>query len=182
MGILGTIFVAAIGTVIGTYFQDRSDDHKRNQDVRSSAISTALEIFSRLSKFSGAYLNRAMEVCNGYELSVPKEDLENRWKQFQEASSQWEEMQELELTRIWAYFGKKITIMYGNGMIEPMDQTTAKLNKLYYEGKEINLIPEIIKDLEQIDYYNHKIGFIMIKMILNEKVGILREDNDLALN
>jgi hypothetical protein len=202
MGIIGPIIIAGAGTAIGTYFQDRSNKIKLDDEIRQSAISTAVGILTQVSQAMDSFMYWVGEFYNGIILKVPKEEMVRRWEGFQGANREWVSTVNFNYSGVTAYFGKKIADCFLGETSQKsspddtsqrclqgdIDKKFARLRKIMAEyfysnedpDKKLLADPEekfILDSLHTLPEIIRKFNLVMLKMILAANVGPLRKSN-----
>lgn len=182
MSVIETALIGGLGTLIGKYFQDRSEIKVRMRQIRSHELEIANDIFSKLSKRMDEYAYRMKEVYNGYNYDVEVNEKEQRLKNFLESQCEWESTLNLEYSKVSMYFGEQMGTAFKDVFCKQFTLLRQELDKIVYDKVDIHQMPKNEKNETEFIYtWNQLIDLIrqfnigMLKMIEDESVGALRK-------
>ncbi|HLP48308.1 MAG TPA: hypothetical protein VK469_20375 [Candidatus Kapabacteria bacterium] len=182
MSVIETALLGGLGTLIGKYFQDRSEMKARMRQIRSHELEIANDIFSKLSKQMDEYVYRMKEVYNGYNYDVDNNEKEQRLKNFLVSQSEWESTLNLEYSKVSMYFGEKMGTAFKDVFCRQFTLLRQELDKIIYDKVNINEMPKnennetkFIFTWNRIIILIRKFNIGMLKLIEEESIGALRK-------
>ncbi len=190
MGVFGTIIIGAAGTAIGTYFQNKTAENKRKLALRERELSTANDIFERVSKKMDQLLYSMWQTYESFTYNLDEEEQNARWDNSKEVFKQWDSSLYLEFAHINRYFGPTMYSFFKEKIWRRFLIMDKQLKLLFVPLKKDqkstmeNL--EVDENGETLFMNTGKLirpaveafNTSMIKYIQHEKVGILRVEND----
>ncbi len=178
MGMFGTVLLGAIGTAVGTFFQNRTEEKAIRTDRRKRELESANTIFTYLSKKMDQLLYHMWQVFNAFKHKAKDTEKKKKWDAYTEVYREWEGTLNLKFAEILQYFGpgmeKDFKEIWGSyiGLRKQLDQ-------LYYHNADIDFEneespPLFVKIAVELGYDIRNFNKEMLRMMQEEKVGILR--------
>jgi hypothetical protein len=179
MGILSTILISGIGTAIGTYFTNKSWDHKEKVEMKQNELKNANELFESLSSDMDERLFNMGWVFPGIKSeSVPEKEVEEWWEIYQKILVEWNGKLNRRIAKIERYFGKKLSDIFDFKIQEKFCELNEMLDEYYREveqRKDFDRVKfrEMAEDLYKLI---RQFNLDVIRSIQKGQVGIFHPD------
>lgn len=178
MGLLSTILISGIGTAIGTYFTNKSWEHKEKVEMKKQELINANELFESLSTDMDKRLYNMGWVFPDIASESDPEKVEEWWETYHQILVEWNGKLNRRIAKIERYFGKKMSDFFEDEIQAKFKELHNILEQYYLEKEKRkdfkrDKIEKMAVDLEkQIRQFN----LDMIRSIQNGEVGIFHPD------
>ena len=178
--LLGPIIIAAAGTAVGAFFQNRSAKIESERARKATEMTTAKELIIQTAKVMDDSVFRAKDFVTAMEHSSGKRspEVEAAWQAHLTVREGWEPDKTSAMAGILLYFGPVSRCDLENA-IDLMGSLHQALSKYYRDGKLEGAEPKHIKSL-LATLRKISAGFNRRNLMLfqNESVGDFRNKQD----
>ena len=134
-----TVVISAVGTLVGRYFQDRTERISQFRAERKIVLTAAIEYAVLISKQMDRYLFCAKDVYNGFKYEIDKDDaklFKKKWDTFVDENTAWESTLNTNVANVSAHFGEDMANIFQEGISNNFVYLRKVLDGLYYHKKD----------------------------------------------
>jgi hypothetical protein len=178
--------ITGLGSIIGRYFQDRTERIAQYRKLRESEIKGAINYAENISGRIDSYMYHAKTVCDSYKHKLEKKEIEKNWKDFVKVNTDWEKKLNVEIATVGAWFGENMRVGFEDAICRNLIHLRKYLDDLYYREKKEKSDSGVPPEAETFEKFkklwNRMNDFIrefntqLLRLIKAENIGALRRN------